>query len=558
MSETMQDAARRAVVIGSGFGGLSLAIRLQAAGFETTILEKREKIGGRAYQMKDRGYVFDMGPSLITSPGIIDGVFRAAGRRFVDEVDLIPLDPYYRIYFHDDTYIDYVGDAERMKAQMRDFNPRDAERFDDFLEKIEPIYDAVIGDRMGSKPFDTVGSMIRFVPKVIKLGAWRPVHSFVSKYFEDFRHRFIFSFHPLFIGGNPFNAPSVYLMIPYLEKRGGVWFSRGGMYSVVEALGRVFTEIGGTIVTDAEAEKIEVSDGRATGVHARGEFFEADLVASNADVGHTYKHLIAPRHRSTWTDKKVDTTHYTMSCFLLYLGTKRQYPQVKHHTLILAERYKGLIKDIFDNKILPDDFSMYVHAPTRTDPGMAPEGCESMYVLIPVANKQADIDWEAIKDDFTQKVLDFLEEWGMEGLNDALEVLHVFTPDDFESELNATYGNAFAIEPRLTQTAYLRPQNRSEDVDGLYLVGAGTHPGAGVPGVILSAETTYGCIAEDFGLDDQWDWNEPGDVRMDPERGPTHEEAMAMLRAAAAAGFVVQGPAGGSADDAAEEEGAAV
>ncbi|HJK96790.1 MAG TPA: NAD(P)-binding protein, partial [Polyangiaceae bacterium LLY-WYZ-14_1] len=200
MSITTHDAARRAVVIGSGFGGLSLAIRLQAAGIETTILEKREKIGGRAYQLKDRGYTFDMGPSLITSPGIIDGVFKAAGRRFVDEVELIPLDPFYRIYFHDDTYIDYVGDTERMKAQMREFDPRDAERFDDFLKKIEPIYDAVIGDRMGSKPFDTIGSMVRFVPKVIKLGAWKPVHTFVSSYFRDFRHRFIFSFHPLFIG----------------------------------------------------------------------------------------------------------------------------------------------------------------------------------------------------------------------------------------------------------------------------------------------------------------------------------------------------------------------
>ena len=521
---------RTAVVIGGGFGGLSVAIRLQAAGVQVTLIEKREKLGGRAYQIVDRGYTFDMGPSLITAPAIVDSVFRAAGRRLVDYVDLIPLDPFYRIYFHDGTHIDYVSDSERMKAQMAEFDAGDAERFDDFMEAVEPIYDAVIGDRLGSKPFDTWASMFRFLPRVLKLGAWRPVHRFVGRYFKNFRHRFIYSFHPLFVGGNPFSTPAVYLMIPYLEKRGGVWFSRGGMYSLVEAMGRLFEEIGGTVLTSSPAQRIEVEDGRAIGVHARGRFFPADVVISNADVGHTYKALIDPAARHHWTDRRVENTSYTMSCFLLYLGTRRQYPQLEHHTLILSERYKELVRDIFDRKILPDDFSMYVHAPTRTDPEMAPPGCESMYVLIPVANKKADIDWESVKQPFTDKVIDFLEAWGMEELRESLEVLHVFTPDDFETELNATFGNAFAIEPKLTQTAYLRPQNRSEDVRGLYLVGAGTHPGAGVPGVILSAETTYGCIAEDIGLPDQWDWSDPGDVAMTPSRGPSHAKAMESVR----------------------------
>ncbi len=521
--------SKRAVVIGGGFGGLALAIRLQAAGVQVTLVEKREKLGGRAYQLVDRGYVFDMGPSLITAPAILDGVFEAAGRRLVDYIDLIPLDPFYRIYFHDGTHLDYVSDADRMKAQMAEFDPGDAARFDDFMTAVEPIYESIIADRLGSKPFDSWASMFRFVPKVVKLGAWRPVHSFVSKYFKDFRHRFIYSFHPLFVGGNPFSTPAVYLMIPYLEKRGGVWFSRGGMYSLVEAMAKLFEEIGGEVRTDCAAERIEIDDGRAVGVHAGGQYLPADIVASNADVGHTYKALVDPSVRKHWTDRKVDKTSYTMSCFLLYLGTRRQYPQLEHHTLILSERYKELVRDIFDRKILPDDFSMYVHAPTRTDPDMAPEGCESMYVLIPVANKKADIDWSSIKEQFADKVIDFLEEWGMEGLRDALEVLHIFTPDDFETELNATYGNAFAIEPKLTQTAYLRPQNRSEDVKGLYLVGAGTHPGAGVPGVVLSAETTYGCIAEDLGLPDQWDWGRPGDVAMEAARGPSHESALEAL-----------------------------
>jgi phytoene desaturase len=506
---------RTAVVVGSGFGGLAAAARLQAAGVQVTLVEKREKLGGRAYQLRDRGYVFDMGPSLVTAPHIIDSIFRAGGRRLQDYVDLVSLDPFYRIYFHDGTHLDYVGDPERMKAQMKRYSARDAERFGDFLTDVRPIYDAVIGDRLGSKPFDTVGSMMRFLPRMAKLRAYVPVTRFVNRYFEDFRHRFIFSFHPLFVGGNPFSTPSIYLMIPFLEREGGVWFTRGGMYSLVEGLGRYFEELGGTILTGEEVEEITVRDGRATGVRTASRELPADLVVSNADPGHTYGNLVDARHRKRWTDRKLARTDWSMSCFLLYLGTRRQYPQLEHHTLILTERYKGLLKDIFGKKILPDDFSMYLHAPTRTDPEMAPPGCESMYVLVPVANQESGLDWSRIKDEFADKVIDFLEEWGLEDLREEMEVLHVFTPEDFETQLNATAGNAFAINPKFTQTAWFRPHNRSEDVENLYLVGAGTHPGAGVPGVLLSAETTYGCIAEDFGLPDQWDWDEPGRVSLD-------------------------------------------
>ncbi|MDX1646638.1 MAG: phytoene desaturase family protein [Longimicrobiales bacterium] len=508
--------SRRAVVIGSGFGGLALAVRLQAAGLQVTLLEKRERIGGRAYRLEDSGYVFDMGPSLITAPEIIDSVFRAGGRRLTDYVDLVPLDPFYRIYFHDGSHIDYVGDAERMREQMARFDEQDASNLDRFLATTRPIYDAIIGDRLGSKPFDTVGSMVRFMPTVMKLGAFVPVTTFVNRFFRDFRHRFIFSFHPLFVGGNPFKTPSIYMMIPYLEREGGVWFTRGGMYSVVEALGTLFEELGGRIETDAEATRIVVEEGRAVGVTTKRGTYAADVVASNADPGHTYGSLVGAEHRRHWNDRKLSRQRWSMSCVLLYIGTRRQYPQLEHHTLILTERYKGLLDDIFEAKVLPDDFSMYLHAPTRTDPSMAPPGCESMYVLIPVANNQSGIDWSETGPRFADRIVDYLEEWGLDDLREATEVLHVFTPDDFETELNATWGNAFAIEPKLLQTAWFRPQNRSEDVDGLYLVGAGTHPGAGVPGVLLSAETTYGCIADDLGLDDQWDWEEPASVALDP------------------------------------------
>lgn len=488
----------KAVVIGSGFGGLALAIRLQARGYDVTIVEKREKIGGRAYQFKEAGYTFDMGPSLITAPQIIRSIFEAAGKRMEDYLELMPLDPYYRIYFHDGSHIDYSGDADKMKAQMRAFDPRDADRYDAFMERIKPIYEAVIQDGLGAEPFDTLGKMAGFVPRALKVGAVRPVASVVRDYFRDPRHHFMFSFHPLFIGGNPFSAPSVYLSIPYLEKEDGVWFTKGGMYSVVEALGKVFGELGGTIHTSAEVTKIMLRNGRAVGVEAGGRVFPADLVVSNGDVGSTYKYLVDPAARRKWTDRKVESTDYTMSCFLLYLGVRKKFDNLEHHTLILSQRYKELLADIFKNKVVPDDFSMYLHAPTKSDPDMAPEGGESLYVLIPVTNQQGvSIDWAGIKDAYADKVLGFLEDWGLEGLRQNLEVLKIFTPDDFATELNAMYGNAFAIVPKLTQTAYFRPHNRSEDVPGLYFVGAGTHPGAGVPGVMLSAEATLKSILED-------------------------------------------------------------
>jgi phytoene desaturase len=505
---------RRAVVIGAGFGGLAAAVRLQAAGVQTTLLERRDKIGGRAYQLVDRGYTFDMGPSLITAPGIVDSVFRAAGTRLQDRLDLVPLDPYYRIYFHDGSNIDYVGDSERMKEQMRSFNPADAERLDDFLKKIRPIHDAVITDRLGGKAFDSLARMVGFVPRMLRMGAHWPVTTLVNRYFEDFRHRFMYSFHPLFVGGNPFVTPSVYLMIPYLEKEGGVWFTPGGMYSVVKALGDLFTELGGKIRTGSEVTRIRVSEGRVSGVDSTTGPLDADVVVSNGDVAHTYGSLVDASARRRWTDRRLRRLHQSMSCFLLYLGVRRQYPALAHHTLILSERYKGLVRDIFRNKRIADDFSMYLHAPTRTDPSMAPPGGESMYVLVPVPNNASGVDWNALKQPFADRILTFLEEWGLEGLRKDTEVMHIFTPDDFEQQLNSTLGNAFGIEPRITQTAYFRPHNRSEDVHGLYLVGAGTHPGAGVPGVLLSAEATYGCIAEDLGLAPAPDAHLPGRVSL--------------------------------------------
>lgn len=489
------------MVIGSGFGGLAAAIRLQAAGVRTTLVERRQQLGGRAGQLREAGYTFDTGPSLITAPDLLDDVFRTAGKRLRDYVSLVPLDPFYRVWFHDGSHMDYTADRERMIAAMARFDPRDAARLDDFYAALAPIYDAVIREGLGAQPFDTLTSMAAFAPRVVRLRAWEPVTRFVGRHFRDWRHRFLFSFHPLFLGGSPFRSPSIYLMIPYLEKEGGVWFARGGMYSLVRGFERLFRDLGGTVRSGTAAVRLETEGRRITGVRiAPGSRLAADIVVSNADVGHTYGDLLGHMRRRRWTDRRIAKIQQSMSCFLLYLGVRRQYPRLAHHTLILGPRYEGLVGDIFDRKVLADDFSMYLHAPTRTDPSMAPAACESLYVLVPVPNAASGIDWSREAEPMTRRVIARLEDWGLEGLADAIEVRRTFTPNDFRTEYNATLGNAFGIEPRLTQTAWFRPHNRSEEVRGLYLVGAGTHPGAGVPGVILSAAATFRSIAEDWGL----------------------------------------------------------
>ena len=489
---------RKVVIIGSGFGGLAAAIRLQAKGMQVTILEKNAKVGGHAYQLVKNGYTFDMGPSIITAPNLIQRVFSCVGARMEDYLDLVKLDPFYRIYFHDGSSLDYTDNSEQMKQQMAQFSEKDAENYDHFMTHTGQLYDAVITDGLGSIPFD-LPTMLGFLPRALRLQALTPAYDFVKKYFEDPRHRFIFSFHPLFIGGNPFRAPAVYLMIPYLEKTGGVWFCRGGMYNLVRALKDVFKRLGGIIETDTEVEQIVIENHKAKGVMAKGQFYETDGVISNADLVHTYGELIKSKHRRKWSNKKLEKTQYSMGAFLLYLGVRKKYRRLAHHTLILSERYKGLVSDIFDNKILPDDFSMYLHIPSQTDPSMAPEGCESMYVLIPVPNLESGINWEKTKQTYTNKVLKFLEEdFGLTDLRRSIEVLETFTPSDFKKQRNNHLGSAWGVEPKLTQTAYFRPHNRSEDVQNLYFVGASTHPGAGVPGVLLTAETTVKLVVDDL------------------------------------------------------------
>ncbi len=492
---------KKAIIIGSGLGGLAVAIRLQSRGISTTIYEKNAMAGGHAYQFKEKGYTFDMGPSLITEIPIIERLFKQAGKPLKKYLKTTGLDPFYRVYFHDKSFIDYNGSEASMKEQIRKFNENDALNYDKFMKYASKLYKAVITDGLGSKPFISARDFLGFAPRAIALRAILPAYNVAAGYFKDFRTRFLFSFHTLFIGGNPFRAPSLFLMLPYLEKTTGVHFSYGGMYSLVEAMVKVFKELGGKLVLNTPVEEILVRNKVAYGVKVKGEVEEADIVVSNAHFAHTYKDLIPEQKRSRFKNKAIMKKDYGMSCFLIYLGVKKQYTQLKHHTLILSERYKELITDIFDRKILADDFSMYLHAPTRTDPSMAPKGCDSLYVLIPTPNLAGKVNWNEETPIFTKKVLDFLQyKFGLEDLQQNIEVQRTYSPADFARERNNYLGAAWSLEPKLTQIANFRPHNRSEEFKNLYLVGVSTHPGGGVPGVLLSAETTEKLIIKDHKL----------------------------------------------------------
>ncbi len=490
------------VVVGGGFGGLATAIRLQAAGHQVTLIEKRAQLGGRAGQLKVDGFTFDMGPSIITAPHLLHDLWSSARARLRDDLDLVPLTPYYRIYFGDGRHFDYGGSLEHVESQIRAFDPDGVGGYHRFMAATRHIYQRAFQDLAG-QPFHQLTTMLKLVPELLRLNAAQSVYDFVSRFFRDPQLRTVFSFHPLFIGGNPFRASAIYSIVPYLEREGGVWFARGGMYSLVEAMHGLFSRLGGVTRLSTPVEEVLVDERtrRTTGVRLEGgETLPADAVVLNADVASAYMQLVPARYRQHMTDRRIKSYRYAMSCFLLYLGLDRQYPQLLHHTIIMADRYRGLIGDIFDGHGLPPDMSLYLHAPTRTDSSMAPPGGESLYVLVPVPHLGHGVDWTREAQPFRDRIVRFLEdEFGLTDLEQAIKVERRFTPLDFRDDLSSYLGSAFSIEPTLLQSAWFRPHNVSEDVAGLYLVGAGTHPGAGVPGVLLSASITSGLILDRLG-----------------------------------------------------------
>jgi phytoene desaturase len=477
-----------AVVIGSGFGGLAAAIRLSVRGYAVQVLEKLDAPGGRAYVHYQDGFTFDAGPTIITAPFLLEELWTLCGRTFSYDVDLRPMDPFYRIRFHDGTHFDYSGNAETMLEEVARFEPADVAGYLRFVEDAERCKKLGF-EGLGSVAFDSLGDLIRAIPAFARMGAWRSIYSLVAKHFKNEKLRTVMSFHPLLIGGNPFSVTCAYALINSLERTWGVHSAMGGTGAIVRGMVKLLAERGVPVRCNTPVVKIRVEGKRATGVElANGEFMAADIVVSNADSAWTYKNLIAPQHRKVWTDRKIDNGRYSMGLFVWYFGTSRQYHDIPHHMMVLGPRYKELLTDIFKRHKLADDFSLYLHRPTATDPSLAPAGCDTFYVLAPVPHLDSGTDWAQHAEPYRQAIAALLEASVLPGLRSHIVTSKVTTPQDFHDRLWSFKGAGFGLEPLLLQSAWFRPHNRSEDVDGLYMVGAATHPGAGVPGVLMSAK----------------------------------------------------------------------
>jgi phytoene desaturase len=488
MGDQQGDKKPHAIVIGSGFGGLAAAVRLGARGYRVTILERLDAPGGRAYVFHQDGFTFDAGPTIITAPFLFEELWALCGRRMADDVDMRPISPFYRVRFHDGTLFDYTGDAAEMRAAVARLSPADVAGYERFMAASKAIC-RVGFEQLGHVPFGSWTDMARCAPDLVKLGSWRSVYAMVSRHVTDERLRLMLSFHPLLIGGNPFAASSIYSLIAFLERNWGVHFAMGGTGSLVRGLAGLIAGQGNSLRCNAEVREITVAGRAANGVVlASGERIAADIVVSNADSAYTYRTLLPAVHRRRWTDRKLARARYSMSLFVWYFGTNRQYPDVAHHTLLLGPRYRELLHDIFRRHVLADDFSLYLHRPTATDPSLAPPGCDAFYVLSPVPHLASGTDWSVTAERYRSRIARALSDTLLPGLEQHVVSSRMMTPQDFQDRLLSVNGAAFGLEPILTQSAWFRPHNRSEEIARLYLVGAGTHPGAGVPGVLSSAK----------------------------------------------------------------------
>jgi len=475
------------VVIGSGFGGLAAAIRLGARGYRVTVLERLGAPGGRASVHRQDGFTFDAGPTIVTAPFLLEELWQLCGRTLADDVDLRPVSPFYRIRFADGATFDYTGDPAAMRAEIARFSPSDVAGYERFMRASEAIY-RVGFEQLGHVPFSKWTDMARIVPAMVRLGSYRSVHAMVARHVGDPRLRVVLSFHPLLVGGNPFAASSIYSLIAFLERRWGVHFAMGGTGRLVQGMAGLIAGQGGAIRCNATVAAITTSGRTATGVRLEGgETIAADVVVSNACSAHTYRSLVPAESRRRWTDRRIERGRYSMSLFVWYFGTRRQYPDVVHHTILLGPRYRELLADIFRRKVLANDFSLYLHRPTATDPSLAPPGCDAFYVLSPVPHLGSGTDWPAVAERYRQGLARALGDTVLPGLEQQVVTSRIMTPLDFQDQLLSFRGAAFGLEPVLSQSAWFRPHNRSEELDRLFLVGAGTHPGAGLPGVLSSA-----------------------------------------------------------------------
>lgn len=487
---------QRITIIGSGFGGLAAAARLAAKGHSVELFEKRDKLGGRAYVYEINGFTFDGGPTVITAPFMFDDIFKDAGKNRQEYFEMVPLHPFYRIFNHEGRSFDYNDDLSFILSQIDEWNPADKAGYERFIGTTKAIFQKGFVE-LADRPFLKFSDMLSIVPDLFRLQSHKTVYSYVSQFIKDDFLRRAFSFHPLLVGGNPFATTSTYSLIHYMEREWGVHYALGGTGSVVQALGKLLKDLGGRIHLNSEVQEMLVEGRRVKGVRLKnGGVYEADIVVSNADVAFTYRHLIPQRYRRKYTNRKLERMRYSMSLFVIYFGTKRRYTDSKlaHHNIILGERYKELLTDIFMRKRLAEDFSLYLHMPTITDRSLAPDGCEAFYVLSPVPHLGSDIDWRRAAKPYRDKIIQFLEKNYLPDLQANIVAEQYIDPLHFQNTLNSYLGSAFSFEPIFTQSAWFRPHNRSEDFDNLYFVGAGTHPGAGLPGVLSSAKIAQDLI----------------------------------------------------------------
>ncbi len=482
----------RAVVVGAGFGGLAAAMRLGANGYRVTVIDRLDMPGGRGSALWRDGHRFDLGPTIVTVPQLFRELWAECGRDFDKDVDLRALDPFYQIRWPDGSHFTASQSTEAMRAEVTRLSPGDLKGYDRFLKDSERRYAFGFED-LGRRSMHRFADLLKVLPTFGMLRADKSVYAHAAARVKDERLRMALSFHPLFIGGDPFHVTSMYILVSYLEKEFGVHYAMGGTQAIAGAMARVIEGQGGRLMFNAEVDEIVEKKGRAAGVKLKdGERIGADIVVSNADAGHTYAHLLK-RRKKRWTGRKLNRARWSMGLFVWYFGTQGtcdMWRDVGHHTILSGPRYKGLLRDIFLKGKLADDMSLYVHRPSVTDPSVAPEGGDTFYALSPVPHLGHDdpVDWTQEAEGYREKVQNVLEERLLPGLGAHLTASEVFTPETFKSRYLSPHGSAFSIEPRILQSAWFRPHNVSEEIPGLYLVGAGTHPGAGLPGVVASAE----------------------------------------------------------------------
>nr|WP_205626866.1 phytoene desaturase [Pseudoponticoccus marisrubri] len=485
--------APHAIVIGAGLGGLAAAMRLGAKGYRVTVIDRLDVPGGRGSALWRDGHRFDLGPTIVTVPQVFRELWRACGRDFDADVDLRPMEPFYEIRWPDGSRFAASGDPEKMRAEVARLSPGDVAGYERFLKDSLERYEFGFED-LGRRSMHRFTDLLKVLPRFAMLRADRSVHAHAARRFRDPRLQMAFSFHPLFIGGDPFRVTSMYILVSHLEAAFGVHYAMGGVAAIAEAMARVVEGQGGLMRMETDVDEITVEKGRCTGVRlGSGAHVIADLVVSNADAGHSYDRLLRNHRRRRWTPKRLKRSRWSMGLFVWYFGTKDtrgMWPEVGHHTILNGPRYGGLIDDIFLKGKLSEDMSLYVHRPSVTDPGVAPEGGDTFYALSPVPHLGGDdpVDWQAQAEPYRQRVQAVLERELLPGLGAQLTASEVFTPETFRDRYLSPHGAGFSLEPRILQSAWFRPHNVSEEVDGLFLVGAGTHPGAGLPGVISSAE----------------------------------------------------------------------